>query len=85
MTEKTFPSDSEEFPESEEDAKGTTPSPGKPSLEKGNDPSADSLLRALQEIQKEMEGEAQAAGFLTEEDVAEWVSRFRREESRKRS
>jgi hypothetical protein len=85
MTERPFPSDPEAFPESEEDAKGMASSAGRPPLEKENAPSADSLLRALQEIQKEMEGAAQAAGFLTEEDVAEWVSSFRREESRKRS
>ena len=40
-----------------------------------------SALYALQRFQEQMKGEADKAGFLSEEDVAEWITRSRREET----
>ena len=40
-----------------------------------------SALYALQRFQEQMKGEADKAGFLSEEDVAEWIMRSRREEA----
>ena len=40
-----------------------------------------SALYALQRFQEQMKGEADKAGFLSEEDVAEWITRSRREEA----
>jgi AbrB family looped-hinge helix DNA binding protein len=40
-----------------------------------------SMLYALQRFQDQMKGEAREAGFLTEEDVAEWITKSRREEA----
>ena len=40
-----------------------------------------SALYALQRFQEQMKGEADKAGFLSEEDVAEWIIRSRREEA----
>jgi len=39
-----------------------------------------SMLYALQRFQDQMKGEAREAGFLTEEDVAEWITKSRGEE-----
>ena len=38
-----------------------------------------SAIYAMQKFQEQMRGEGQKAGFLTEEDVAEWVTNSRRE------
>lgn len=40
-----------------------------------------SAIYALQRLQEQMKGEAQKAGFNSEEDVAEWITNSRREES----
>ena len=40
-----------------------------------------SAIYALQRFQEQMKGEADKAGFLSEEDVAEWITRSRREEA----
>ena len=40
-----------------------------------------SAIYALERFQKQMAGEAEAAGFASEEDVAEWITQSRREES----
>jgi fido (protein-threonine AMPylation protein) len=39
-----------------------------------------SILNAFQHFQDQMKGEAREAGFLTEEDVAEWITKSRGEE-----
>ena len=39
-----------------------------------------SMLYALQRFQDQMKGEAREAGFFTEEDVAEWITKSRGEE-----
>lgn len=39
-----------------------------------------SAIYALERFQKQMAGEAEAAGFASEEDVAEWITQSRREE-----
>ena len=40
-----------------------------------------SAVYALMKFQGQMKGEAEKAGFLSEEDVAEWITNSRREES----
>ena len=40
-----------------------------------------SAIYALERFQKQMSGEAEAAGFTSEEDVAEWITQSRREEA----
>lgn len=40
-----------------------------------------SAIYALQRFQEQMKGEAQKAGFNSEDDVAEWITNSRREES----
>lgn len=40
-----------------------------------------SAVYALMRFQKQMKGEAEKAGFVTEEDVAEWITESRREEN----
>ena len=40
-----------------------------------------SAVYALMRFQEQMGGEAEKAGFLTEEAVAEWITRSRREEN----
>ena len=39
-----------------------------------------SAIYALQRLQKQMMGEGKAAGFLTDDDVAAWITASRREE-----
>ena len=39
-----------------------------------------SAIYALQCLQKQMMGEGKAAGFLTDDDVAAWITASRREE-----
>ena len=38
-----------------------------------------SAVFALMKLQEEMRGEAENAGFMSEEDVAEWITASRRE------
>lgn len=40
-----------------------------------------SAVYALMRFQKQMKGAAEKAGFVTEEDVAEWITKSRREEN----
>lgn len=40
-----------------------------------------SAVYALQRFQEQMKGEAAKAGFLSEEDVADWITNSRREET----
>lgn len=40
-----------------------------------------STVYALMRFQEQMKGEAAAAGLFSEEDVAEWITRSRREEA----
>ena len=40
-----------------------------------------STVYALMRFQEQMKGEAEKAGLYTEEDVAEWITQSRREES----
>jgi len=40
-----------------------------------------SAMYALQRFQEQMKGQSKAAGLLTEEDVAEWITKSRREEN----
>ena len=40
-----------------------------------------SAIYALQRLQEQMKGEAAKAGFLSEEDVADWITNSRREEA----
>lgn len=40
-----------------------------------------SAVYALQKFQEQMKGEAEKAGFTSEEDVAEWITQSRREEN----
>ena len=50
-------------------------------VENGNVRVISSAVYALQRFQKQMEGEAEKAGFQSEEDIAEWITKSRREES----
>lgn len=40
-----------------------------------------SAVYAMQRLQEQMKGKAEEAGFLTEDDVAAWITASRREES----
>lgn len=40
-----------------------------------------SAVYALERFQEQMKGEGERAGLLSEEDVAEWITRSRREEN----
>lgn len=40
-----------------------------------------STLYALKQFQKQMQGEANKAGFSSEEDIADWITQSRREEN----
>ena len=40
-----------------------------------------STLYALQRLQSQMKGEAEKAGFKSEEDVVEWITKLRREDN----
>ena len=41
-----------------------------------------SAVYALMKFQEQMKGEAEKAGFISEDDVAEWITQSRREESK---
>ena len=40
-----------------------------------------SAVYALQKFQEQMKGQAEKAGFTSEEDVADWITNTRREEN----
>ncbi len=40
-----------------------------------------SAIYAMQKFQEQMKGQAEKAGFTSEEDVAEWITNTRREEN----
>ena len=40
-----------------------------------------SAVYAMQKFQEEMRGSANTAGFLSEEDIAEWITESRRKET----
>ena len=40
-----------------------------------------SALYTLQKFQQQMKGQAENAGFLSEEDIAEWITQSRREDN----
>lgn len=40
-----------------------------------------SAVYALMRLQEQMKGEAEKAGLMTEEDVAEWITQSRREDN----
>lgn len=40
-----------------------------------------SAVYALMRLQEQMEGEGEKAGLFTEEDIANWITRSRREEN----
>ena len=42
-----------------------------------------SAVYALMRFQEQMKGEAEKAGFKNEEDIAEWITKRRREENKK--
>ncbi len=48
--------------------------------ENGSVKVVNSALYAMQKFQEEMQGQAEAAGFQTEDDVAKWITQSRREE-----
>ena len=47
----------------------------------GNVRVVNSAIYALQRFQEQMKGEAAKAGILSEDDVAEWITNFRREKA----
>ena len=40
-----------------------------------------SAVYALKRFQKQMKGEAKKAGFMSEDDIAEWITKVRREDN----
>ncbi len=42
-----------------------------------------SAFYALEKFQEQMEGQAEKAGFITEEDIADWITISRREDAGK--
>ena len=44
---------------------------------------SDSAVYALKRFQKQMKGEAKKAGFMSEVDIAEWITKTRREDNAK--
>ena len=40
-----------------------------------------SAVYAMQKFQEQMKGQAEKAGFVSEEDVADWITNTRREEN----
>ena len=49
-------------------------------VENGSVRVVNSAIYALQRFQRQMRGEGEAAGLLTDEDVAAWITASRREE-----
>ncbi len=50
-------------------------------VENGQVKVINSAVYAMQQFQKQMQGEAEKAGFNSEEDVAAWITKSRREEN----
>lgn len=50
-------------------------------VENGSVRVINSAVYAMQKFQKQMAGEAEKAGFTSEEDVSEWITESRREEN----
>lgn len=50
-------------------------------VENGSVRVINSAIYAMQKFQKQMAGEAEKSGFLSEDDVAEWITETRREEN----
>lgn len=51
-------------------------------MSKGHDARMmNSAVYALKRFQKQMKGEAKKAGFMSEDDIAEWIMKSRREDS----
>ncbi|MCD7732896.1 MAG: AbrB/MazE/SpoVT family DNA-binding domain-containing protein [Oscillospiraceae bacterium] len=50
-------------------------------FENGTVKVVNSAVYAMQKFQEQMKGEAQKAGFNSEDDVAEWITASRREEN----
>ena len=50
-------------------------------VENGTVRVVNSAVYALQRFQEQMKGEAEKAGFFSEEDVADWITKSRREEA----
>ena len=51
-------------------------------MSKGHDPRMmNSAVYALKRFQKQMKGEAKKAGFMSEDDIAEWITKSRREKN----
>ena len=51
-------------------------------VENGSVKVINSALYAIQKFQKQMQGQAEKAGFSSEEDVADWITNSRREENK---
>ena len=49
-------------------------------VEDGNVRVVNSAVYALMRLQEQMKGEALKAGFQSEEDIAEWITKSRRED-----
>ncbi len=43
--------------------------------------SESTIIYAMQKFQEQMKGQAEKAGFTSEEDVADWITKTRREEN----
>lgn len=50
-------------------------------VENGSVKVINSAIYAIQKFQKQMQGQAEKAGFSSEEDVADWITNSRREEN----
>ncbi len=50
-------------------------------VESGTVKVMNSAVYAMQKFQQQMEGEAENAGFYSEEDIANWITQSRREEN----
>lgn len=51
-------------------------------VENGSVKVINSAIYAIQKFQKQMQGQAEKAGFSSEEDVADWITNSRREENK---
>ncbi len=50
-------------------------------VENGRVTVVNSAVYAMRRLQEQMKGDAKKSGLLTEDDVAEWITRSRREEA----
>ncbi len=51
-------------------------------VENGSVKVINSAIYAIQKFQKQMQGQAEKAGFSSEEDVEDWITNSRREENK---